>query len=190
MTAPPRAPNHAHSCPCSASSWHAAQIGKSATRSGQVRRPGVEGGRRRGEESAQDRQHRGSLGQTGRSRGPTARGPHHSPASAALHVVYLDAGPAPEVIGTVTVNKPLLAGPAGLNRSHGRLLAVDAAHLREGEQRGWEGSSPHEALGAPKKLWHPRAVQLRGLDVDDEAQEVENPVIYLCSMNHTPAMDS
>ena len=116
----------------------------------------------------QDKKHRGPLRQPCRSRGPAARGPPRPPVPPALHVVDLHAGAAHEVVGAVPVNQPLLACPAGLDHRHSSLFAVDAAELRKGEQRGGEGSPPHEALGAPENLGHHRAVQLRGLDVNDE----------------------
>ena len=115
---------------------------------------------------------------------PAATPPTRPPAPPALHAVDLHAGAAPEVVGAVPVNQSLLACPAGLDHRHSSLLAIDAAELRKSEQRSGEGSPPHEALGAPKNLGRHRAVQLRGLDVDDTAQEVHDLVVPLLDEPH------
>ena len=153
--------------------------GNNAARSDRARRPGEAGGEEGGEESAQDRQHRGPLRQPSRRRGPAARGSRRPSAPSALHVIDLDAGPAPEVVDAIAVNQPLLAYPAGLNRSHGRLLAIDMAELWEGEPCGWEGSPPTQGSRNPEEAQASSGCPTGSLDVDDEAQETKNLAIPL-----------
>ena len=181
---PPRDPNHVHSSPCSASTWQAGQVGKylgsvpsgSAAGGGRGREEG-------GEESAQNRNHRGPLRQPCRSRGPAARCPPSPPVSPALHVVRARSRHRGTCQPTAA-RVPCCPGPSPWRPLRRR---GDSTPERRAVQRG---KAPPTRLSEPRRASGIIGLSSRGAWMSMMKHKRSMILSYLRSMNHTPAMDS